>query len=199
MNNILLVIDAQKIYSDPDSVLYCPEVHSTLEKINTLVRSFEERNKGIVFVRHMHLHDGSDTGRMYDFSGQSDGTFNFVQGSDEVEFMDDLHRPITAMTITKNRYSAFVNTDLSRLLTSLKADTVTICGFMTQFCCESTARDAHDRDFHVHFIVNATGNPGSPSRTQEEIRDMTGETLQEGFALVHRLDDFLSNATELLG
>ena len=37
---------------------------------------------------------------------------------------------------------------------------------MTNFCCESTARYAHDVDFHVDFISDATGTPGTDNLSE---------------------------------
>ena len=36
-------------------------------------------------------------------------------------------------------------------------DTVTICGYMTQMCCDTTARQASHLGFSVEFLSNATG------------------------------------------
>ena len=36
---------------------------------------------------------------------------------------------------------------------------VVICGLMTSFCCETTARDAHGRDYEVLFVADATEGP----------------------------------------
>ncbi len=37
--------------------------------------------------------------------------------------------------------------------------TVVVTGYMTSFCCETTARDAHGRDYRVLFVRDANEGP----------------------------------------
>jgi nicotinamidase-related amidase len=191
MSTALLVIDAQKIYTSPDSEMYCKDSKSTMKKINSLIGVFQLAKNPIIFVRHMHKRDASDLGRMFDYSGEPEEDFNFKEGSEEVEYDDNLIKPAKGSEIVKNRYSAFIGTDLEPKLKTAKVDTVVICGFMTNFCCESTARDAHDRDYFVDFIVDATGTPGTDGMDEREIRKVVGELLEAGFARVKTTKKYL--------
>jgi len=190
MKKALLVIDAQKIYTDPHSELFCRNPGSTLKQINRLIGAFHKRRLPIVLVRHVHKIDGSDLGRMFDFAGDFED-FNFKSGSSDVDFDSRLNRPGEALTLTKKRYSAFAGTKLDRTLRQLKVGGVVICGFMTNFCCDSTARDAHDRDYYVDFIADATGTPGLKSMDQKAIRHITSEMLAAGYACVYSTERFL--------
>jgi nicotinamidase-related amidase len=184
MNTALLVIDPQNIYTDPNSDLYCRSAASTISKINKLIKKFQEDDCSIVLVRHVHKNDGTDLGRMFDFTGEPEDDFNFKENSDEVKYNSKLSQPSKSIEISKNRYSAFVGTELESNLRTRRIDRVVICGFMTNFCCESTARDAHDRDFFVDFVSDATGTPGTDNFDQREIRKIVGELLGAGFARV---------------
>ena len=42
--------------------------------------------------------------------------------------------------------------------------TVTIAGYMTHMCCDTTARQAVHRGFNVEFLSDATGTLPSPTR-----------------------------------
>jgi ureidoacrylate peracid hydrolase len=77
-----------------------------------------------------------------------------------------------------------VETPLSTLLDEANVDTLVICGFMTNFCCDSTAREAHDRDYFVDFVVDATGTPGTETLDENEIREVVSDLLGEGYARV---------------
>lgn len=184
MNRALLVIDPQKIYTSEDSEMYCDDATATIERINSLINKFVKEQALIIFIRHVHKSDGSDLGRMFDFAGDSDEDFNFKEGSDEVEYDKRLIIPSDTTHFVKNRYSAFVQTDLLEHLRRHKIDRVIICGFMTNFCCESTARDAHDYDFYVDFVIDATGTPGIENLEERDVRKIVGELLSEGFARV---------------
>ena len=171
--------------------MYCENAEETIKNINKLVKVFQEMKFPIVLIRHIHKINGSDLGRMFDFSGESTDDFDFKENSEEVEYDDNLIRPKDAIEIEKNRYSAFINTSLDEDLKKALVKNVVICGFMTNFCCESTARDAHDLDYFVDFILDATGTPGTENLGQDEIRSVVGQLLEEGFARVMSTDEFL--------
>ena len=191
MKNIaLLVIDAQKVYALNHSRLKVNNVESIVENINKIIRYFENKNLPIIYIRHLHDPDGSDAGRMYDFSGKT-GKIGFRKGSLETEYIEDLIIIKGAPEIIKNRYNSFFNTDLADLLNKLKINQVVIVGFMTSFCCESTARDAHDRDYYVDFIIDATGTPDLEKLNQEQIKLASAQTLSAGYANVLKTKEFL--------
>jgi len=191
MKNIaLLVIDVQKVYSLNHSRLKVNNVGNIVENINKIIRYFENKNLPIIYIRHLHDADGSDAGRMYDFSGKT-SKIGFKKGSLEAEYIDDLIIIKGAPEIIKNRYNSFFNTDLADLLNKLKINRVVIVGFMTNFCCESTARDAHDRDYYVDFIIDATGTPGLEKLNQEQIKLASAQTLSTGYANILKAEEFL--------
>jgi nicotinamidase-related amidase len=73
----------------------------------------------------------------------------------------NLHKEIAARPydklIDKNVPSSFAGTDLEKWLRENQIDTLTISGYMTQMCCDSTARDGFHRGFAVEFLSDATG------------------------------------------
>ncbi|MBL7185213.1 MAG: cysteine hydrolase [Phycisphaerae bacterium] len=192
MKKALVVIDVQKLYTDEESDMYCEDSAATVDQINKLISEFEKRKEPIYLIRHVHKVDGSDLGRMFDFSGEPEEDFNFKEGSDEVEYDDRLKIPKSCLEIVKNRYSAFEGTDLEKHLQKAKVEGVVICGFMTNFCCESTARSAHDKDYFVDFVLDATGTPGTENIDEKEMRKFVGECLESGFSRVMSTEDFMS-------
>ncbi len=184
MITALLVIDVQRIYTEPDSEMHCKDARGTVRRINQLIDRYQAERLPIFFVRHIHKANGTDLGRMFDFSGEPEPEFNFRDGTPEVEYDLHLIRPASLQEIVKNRYSAFVGTDLDQRLRAKKVERVTICGFMTNFCCESTARSAHDLDYFVDFVVDATGTPGTDKFNEVKTREIVSELLGAGFAQV---------------
>ena len=187
----LLVVDPQNVYTDSDSELCCADSAATIKRINLLLEGAKVRKQLVVLIRHVHKRDGSDLGRLFDFTGEAVEDFNFKEASEEVEYDERLLRPKSAVELTKNRYSAFAGTTLAKTLEKHKIKKVVICGFMTNFCCESTARDALDRDYYVDFVVDATGTPGTDNYDEKEIRAIVGELLSAGFANVYSTKDYL--------
>jgi len=86
----LLVIDAQKIYTTKDSEMYCKDSTGTIKRVNSLIDLYQESRMPIIFIRHIHNNDGSDLGRMFDFSGEAEGHAGGHVGLDEAG--DDVDR-----------------------------------------------------------------------------------------------------------
>jgi nicotinamidase-related amidase len=160
--------------------------------MNRLIDHAVVRGDFIVYVRHVHRKDGSDAGRMFDFAGGA-GEISFVEGTPEVDLDPRLKLHKGALTITKGRYSAFVGTGLDETLRQQKIDRIAVTGFMTNYCCETTARQGHDLDYYVDFIMDATGCPdASADIKQPLIKSITGTVLAGGFACVMSTDDYLA-------
>jgi len=189
-SSALLVIDAQKVYSLTNSRLKVANIENTIKNINKIIKYFENKNLPIIYIRHTHNPDGSDAGRMYDFTGKIK-KIGFIKGSPEVEYIKDLIKVKDSPEIIKNRYNAFFNTNLANILNKLNINHVVIVGFMTNFCCESTARDAHDRDYYVDFIIDATGTPGLEKLNQDQIKLASAQTLSAGYANILKTEEFL--------
>jgi len=184
MREALIVMDAQRVYTDKQSEMYCKDASKTVDKINELIQKTISRKQLVVLVRHIHRPDGSDIGRLFDYSGEAEDDFNFKEGSAEVEFDKRLVRPSNVLELRKTRYSAFQKTNLEKILKDNGIQRVIICGFMTNFCCESTAREALDRDYYVDFVIDATGTPGTDNLNQNQIRKVVSELMGAGFARV---------------
>lgn len=59
--------------------------------------------------------------------------------------------------IEKTLPGSFTGTDLESWLREKQIDTLVITGYMTQMCCDTTARQAFHLGFAVEFISDATG------------------------------------------
>jgi nicotinamidase-related amidase len=186
----LLVIDAQRIYDLPDSELCVDGAEEVLANINRLIHTFHNNNEDVIYVRHMHKADGSDSGRMWDFTGEEE-KIGFLEGTEEVEYMEKLVRLSGSPEIIKHRYSALEGTNLLDHLNTSGVSRIVIAGFMTNFCCEATARHAHDKDFYVDFIEDATGCPDLENLTQKQLKEATCETLAAGYANIHTISEYL--------
>jgi ureidoacrylate peracid hydrolase len=91
-----------------------------------------------------------------------DPTPLFVEGTEAVDLVPEMRPNAGDLVVTKTRYSAFVNTDLDSLLRGRGVDTVVVSGLMTNYCCDATARHAHDLDYRVLFVADATAGPDMP-------------------------------------
>jgi nicotinamidase-related amidase len=192
----LLVIDVQREYFDEDGPAYVEHARDIVGNVNRLIDVFRAAGLPVVFLKHLHRADGSDAGRMGDFSapGEED---SFVEGTPRVEFIPELHVEAQAVVVIKRRYSAFLGTDLEAVLHTAGVRAVVICGLMTSFCCETTARDAHGRDYEVLFAADAVEGPdledaeGRPV-SHDAVLANTVTALGAGFAEIVSAGDVLA-------
>lgn len=192
MASAILITDVQKVYTDPASPLHCVGNDEVIANINRVISAAEAAGDLVVHVRHVHRADGSDAGRMFDFNGEP-GELGFVAGTEEVKDDPRLKIPSAALVVTKQRYSCFAGTGLDQILRERSIDRIVVTGFMTNFCCEATARNGHDLDYFVDFLLDATGCPDlSESATQAAIKDATAATLSAGFARVMSTAEWLA-------
>ena len=59
--------------------------------------------------------------------------------------------------IEKTKPSSFYKTNLEEILKKENIEGVVISGYMTQMCCDTTAREAFHKDYAVEFLSDATG------------------------------------------
>jgi nicotinamidase-related amidase len=181
----LLVIDVQGEYFDEDGPAYVEHARDIVANVNRLVDAFRAQGLPIVFLKHAHRADGSDAGRMGDFSAP-DEEDSFVEGTPRADFIPELHVKPGDVVVAKRRYSAFLGTDLEAVLHTARTQAVVICGLMTSFCCETTARDAHGRDYEVLFTADAVEGP------DDAVLANTVTALGAGFAEIVSADDVIA-------
>jgi biuret amidohydrolase len=176
----LIVVDMQNFFLDPGSPTFTCGGLAVLPNVKHLIDVFRANRRPVIYTAHVHHPDRIDAGIM---DWWWDGMC--IQGTAESEIHADIAPQTTEKIVYKHRYSAFYNTDLETILRCMKIDDVVITGIMTNMCCESTARDAHYRDYRVFFPADATGS------ICEEMHVASLLNLAFGFAFINRTDDIL--------
>lgn len=158
MKRALLVIDVQNEYF-PGGAL--PITHPTghLETILKAVDGATDKGVPVVVVRH-------------EFS-KPDAPF-FRKGTPGWELHPEVAARPRAHLVDKHLPGSFTGTDLEPWLRKQGVDTVTIAGYMTHMCCDTTARQAAHRGLTVEFLSDATGtlpvSNSAGSVTAEELQ-----------------------------
>ena len=192
MRSALLLIDVQKVYTTAGSPLLVEGHEQAIANMNRLVDRASTTGDLIVYVRHIHKKDGSDAGRMFDYLGP-EGDLGFVEGTVDVGMDPRLKIVPEALHIAKNRYSAFVGTGLDGTLRREKVERIVVTGFMTDYCCETTARHGHDLDYYVDFVLDATGCPDASAEIRQPLIKQVGAVvLLGGFAKVLNTAEYLA-------
>ena len=151
--SVLLVIDMQNDFVLEGAVLEVEEARKQIPRIKTLIDKCHELGVPVIYTIQ-------ETDPV--FCALEVATFpplmetGMRKGTKGYEVVDELKPEADDIIVRKRRFSAFYQTDLELILRNIRgpakpADTVIICGTMTNICCESTARDAYFRDFKVVF------------------------------------------------
>ncbi|ENW01004.1 hypothetical protein F938_00520 [Acinetobacter bereziniae LMG 1003 = CIP 70.12] len=158
----LLIIDMENDFVKPDASMWVPMATEIVPNIKSLATISREKGLTIIYTTHVHQKDRSDMGLMSDFWSPIDQQSALVDDTEGVEIYPDLAPQKDELVIKKNRYSAFYNTDLDQYLKKLGIETLIITGTVTNMCCESTARDAHFRNYKVIFVSDGTATMDHP-------------------------------------
>lgn len=140
MKKALLVIDAQKEYFSGKLSVDYPA--GSLENILKAMDSANSVDMPVILIQHTALQENAET---------------FVKGTEGWEILPEVLTRDYDYRVEKNLPGSFTGTDLETWLREKKINTVTISGYMTQMCCDTTARQAFQRGFGVEFLQDATG------------------------------------------
>lgn len=123
--------------------------HNTFSKLNLMIEKAREKGMPVLFVRLGFSPGYTDWPSNSPLFGSAKKFGALQLGT----WATDIHEAIvvksTDQIITKNRVSAFYNTILDELLRKQQIHTLLIAGVATDLAVQSTARDAHDRDYKV--------------------------------------------------
>ena len=114
-----------------------------------------------------------------------------TKGSESAALHKKLVVDARDILLDKPRHGAFQSTDLELILRSRGIDTVIISGVATSVCCETTAREAVARDFHVFFLSDGTATADMPGASAAELQKATLATLGFLFAQVLTVDEMM--------
>ncbi|MDZ8238404.1 MAG: cysteine hydrolase family protein [Nostoc sp. ChiQUE01a] len=160
MKRALLVIDVQNEYFTGKLPITYPS--GSLDNILQVMNIAKERDIPVIVVRHTQPLENSPI---------------FQKGSPEWELHPEIAKYPYDLLIEKNLPGSFTATELETWLKERNIDTVVISGYMTQMCCDTTARQAAHLGFSVEFLSDATGtlafqNNGGAA-TDEELHRAT--------------------------
>ena len=161
----LVVIDIQK------GVVGIPTVHPIADIVNRsaqLARAFRERGLPVVLV--------NVSGRA---PGRTDaGSPPYSPPPDWTDLVPELDPHPTDHLITKQRWGAFIGTDLDQYLRQRGATQIVLTGVATSAGVESTARCAYDLGYNVTLVVDAMTDrdPDAHRHCLEKVFPRIGET-----------------------
>ena len=175
----LLVIDMQEFFLNEKLHAFISAGKTIIPNINLLIDNYRKKGNLIIFTYHaLEINEKPGVmGRWWGDMLRINNPLSKIHSSINLKKSD--------ITIRKNRYSAFIGTNLEQILKEKKIDNIVITGIMTHLCCESTARDAFMKDYDVYFVVDATASE------TETLHFSSLITLSDGFTIPVKTSDIL--------
>lgn len=140
MNRALLVIDVQNDYfSGPHEITWPPRSFESIQRAMDLATA---NGVPIVLIQQTFRDPNAPL---------------FCKGTPGWEIPAPILSRPHDIIIEKPLPGSFTDTNLEEWLRERGIDTVVICGYMTQMCCDTTSRQAVHLGFAVEFLSDATG------------------------------------------
>ncbi|PZC48284.1 MAG: ureidoacrylate peracid hydrolase [Chloroflexi bacterium] len=155
----LLVIDMQNDFCHDEGALGkhgydVKRVQDIVPPMNRLIAEARRTGMPVIFARAVHNEWTDSNPRKERHLGKYRS--NCQEGTWGAEWYGIAPEP-GEQIITKNRYSAFINTNLDLILRSQGIKTIITTGTSTDACVESTARDGFMLDYYVVFVDDCSG------------------------------------------
>jgi len=144
-NPVIICIDMQ---TGDDSIAVMEGADEVVPNTVRVLDAARANGVPVIFMQEVHRKDHVDFGRELD----GDEDIHLVEGDPNTDFMPELTPKEGDYHIVKRRYSSFFGTDLLILLRGLKADTIILCGALTNVCVHYTFLDSHQNDYYTRVI-----------------------------------------------
>jgi nicotinamidase-related amidase len=188
----LIVVDLQAAFVDPADPLATPGAHAMLPAIQSLADLLRGLGGTVAWTRHGWSDDPAVATPAWFRSAigaEAEARMRrLVPGSAGHAIHPALRIDAADIVIDKYRPSAFLPdpAGLHARLRGRGIDTVIVCGTVTSFCCQSTARDALMRDYRVCFPpdINAGQSEAAQRATLDDLRSMGLFDLRPSPALI---------------
>jgi len=159
MTTALIVIDVQEEYFSGALPIEYPPRDESLERIGEAMDGAAAAGVPVVVVRHV---------------GEP-GEGSFQKDSPTFELRKEVADRPRDLMIDKHLPGSFTGTGLQEWLEERDIDHVTIVGYMTNVCCDTTARQALHLGMGAALLHDAVGVPTMPGI---DGRPIDAETLQ---------------------
>jgi len=185
----LINVDLQECFVR-DSPISAPEGPAVMERLNRLGEVCRRAGIAVVHTRFVLRPDGSNLGLLGETSPPARaGILN--KDAQSAQLDAELLVREQDIIIDKPRFGAFFGTDLEPILRSRGIDTLIIGGIATNLCCETTAREAMQREFRVFFLSDGTATADMGGLSAAELQRASLATLGFLFAQVITVEEMI--------
>ena len=174
----LIVIDVQNEYVTGNFLIEYPPVRVSLANIGKAIDAAIAHHVPVVVVQHVLPKDAPI----------------FAEGSEGAALHPSVARRHWDHLIVKTLPSVFAQTDFDQWLQHHSIDTLTVIGYMTHNCDDSTVREAMHAGYSVEFLPDAAGSLSycnrAGSASAEDIHRVVSVVMQSAYAAVMSTDEW---------
>lgn len=176
----LIVIDVQNEYVSGKCRIEYPEVSLSLANIGRAMDAAREASIPVVVVQHVLPAEAPI----------------FALGSDGVALHPVVASRPRNVLIHKHEPSTFAGTSFASWLGQNDIDTLTVVGYMTHHCNDSTIRQAMHEGFDVELLSDASGSlsyaNSAGSASARQIHHVTTVVMASAYAAVMTTTEWLT-------
>jgi nicotinamidase-related amidase len=180
----LIVVDVQNEYVTGGLRIEYPPVEESLRNIGVAMDAAAAADIPVIVVQQM---------------GPADSPL-FAAGSCGWELHPVITSRSRSLYVPKKLPSAFAGTELGEWLKKHDIDTLTVVGYMTHNCDDTTVKHAFDAELRVEFLMDASGSVSYANRagfaSAEEIHRVFSVVQQSRFAVVVTTAEWLECVAE---
>jgi ureidoacrylate peracid hydrolase len=197
----LINVDLQNVFVEGFDIS-ATDGPDVVQRLNKLSRVCRDHGMMVIHTINELRADGSNRGIASEVVTaylQSTGTNRkggITAGTDGAKLHESLEVEPSDVLLTKPRYGSFTGTDLDLILRTNDIEAVIIGGIATNVCCDTTAREANQRDYKVFFLSDGTGNHGMQGLSAEEIKAATLAAVRLAFGQVLTVDEAIAKIEE---
>ncbi|CAI0720309.1 Isochorismatase family protein yecD [Serratia entomophila] len=159
MNTALIALDYIFDIAHPDGKIARPAQQvverSVIAQANRVLALAQRKNWLRILVKVGFAAGYVDQPKHSRMFGQAHKFGAIALGQPGTAFHPELEVELGELVIVKPRVSAFYGTNLDAALRARRIERLIICGVSTTWAVQSTARDAHDRDYQVLLLEEA--------------------------------------------
>ena len=161
------------------------KTYNSLEKVAETQSKFREAGYPVLHVRVGFSNSYAEQPKTSPLMGQAHKFEAFKLDSWGTEFLSEVAPLKDEFIFTKNRVGAFYGTALNLTLKTMGVEELFLIGVATDMVVESTAREAHDRDFVVNIISDCciAANDEDHQRSLENMKKLSTITTSDTLKL----------------
>ncbi|OZG70163.1 cysteine hydrolase [Hahella sp. CCB-MM4] len=154
----LLIIDIQRALCSGEEAAF--DIENLIERVNRLSHQAREHNSPVILIQH---EEGS-------------GPLQF--GAEGWQLAADLDVSLEDERVRKQSPNSFYETELHSILQEKKISRLVICGLQTDFCVDTTVRQALALGFEVVLVSDCHSTADNGILTAKQIIAHHSQTLQ---------------------